>query len=168
MIGVLPHVKGTYLLLVLLPCPMRLQVGRLGTFDLSAGHYAYAGSALGPGGLAARVARHLNPSRRQHWHIDRLLNIGKPQAVWYVELPVRLECAWARAVAALPGASLPVPRFGASDCRCPAHLIGLPSPLDEAMLRAVLVGTLPTPFPISRWALVSNPTDDIISAVERI
>lgn len=156
----LPAREGTYMLIVSLPCPVHMSVGRLGTFDLPAGHYAYAGSALGPGGLAARVARHLNPGRRQHWHIDRLLCAGRPHAVWYVELPVRLECAWARAVAALPGAFLPVPRFGASDCRCSAHLIGLPSPLNEAVLRAVLAGALPTPsIPVGHWALAFNPTD---------
>jgi HEAT repeat protein len=42
--------------------------------------------------------------------------------VWTHTGPTRQECAWAAAAAALPGANVVAPRFGASDCRCPAHL----------------------------------------------
>jgi len=38
----------------------------------------------------------------------------------------------ARALAGLPGVTLPVAGFGSSDCACPAHLFALP----EGMLRA--------------------------------
>ena len=38
----------------------------------------------------------------------------------------------------LPGARLLVPRFGASDCRCPGHLVYLPRrPLDREIERAL-------------------------------
>ena len=34
----------------------------------------------------------------------------------------RMECAWARRIARLPGAHAVAPGFGASDCGCEAHL----------------------------------------------
>lgn len=49
---------GTYALLLKLDKQERITVGKLGTFDLPAGYYLYVGSALGPGGLRARLTRH--------------------------------------------------------------------------------------------------------------
>jgi len=46
---------------------------------------------------------------------SKILKTGKP-----------LECLIAEAVVQTPGASVPVPRFGASDCRCAGHLVRLP------------------------------------------
>ena len=44
----LPEAKGTYVLLALLPRMKRLEIGRLGTYDIIPGFYAYVGSAFGP------------------------------------------------------------------------------------------------------------------------
>ena len=55
----LSNQSGTYALLLKLPKQGQLQVGALGTFAFQAGWYVYVGSAFGPGGLAARVGRHL-------------------------------------------------------------------------------------------------------------
>ena len=114
--------RGTYLLTIRLAQPTAILVGRLGTFGFPAGWYAYAGSALGPGGLKARLARHLRATKRLHWHIDYLLLHGTVETIWLVALPDRLECAWADVILALPGAATPAPGFGASDCRCATHL----------------------------------------------
>jgi len=114
---------GGYVLVLALRRPATLRIGRLGAFHFPAGTYLYTGSALGPGGLAARLAHHrrLNPS--PHWHIDYL----RPQAqlceIWSAASAERLECTWAGVLLSLPGARVIAPRFGASDCRCPAHLI---------------------------------------------
>jgi len=115
--------RGTYLLVIGLGQPTTLTVGRLGTFSFPAGWYAYAGSALGPGGLEARLARHRRAEKRLHWHIDYLLPHGTLETIWQLVSPSRLECAWAAAIRALPGAETPVSGFGASDCRCSAHLV---------------------------------------------
>lgn len=107
--------------------PLRLAVGRLGVCELPAGDLVYVGSALGPGGLAARLARHVRPDKRPHWHIDHLTAVLTPE-IWRVDASgERLECAWVRDLLALPGASVPVSGFGSSDCRegCQAHLIAL-------------------------------------------
>lgn len=122
-----PAAPGTYALVLALDRPRRIVIGRLGVFDFPAGWYVYAGSALGPGGLAARVARHLRREKRLHWHIDYLLRHARVVEVWIRAGPERCECAWARAAAALPGATIAVPRFGASDCRCAGHLVYCPA-----------------------------------------
>ena len=88
---------------------------------LPAGWYVYIGSALG--GLGARLRRHARQEKRQHWHIDRLLGTGQLVSVVARIGPERIECQTAATAAALPGASLPAPRFGASDCRCATHLV---------------------------------------------
>ncbi|MDY6877566.1 MAG: GIY-YIG nuclease family protein [Chloroflexota bacterium] len=124
----LPDQPGTYVLILHLPRPAAITVGRLGCFRFPAGWYTYAGSARGPGGLAARIARHLRVSKPLRWHVDYLRGHAQLVEVWYTEGRQRKECGWAAAVSALPGASIPVPRFGASDCHCPAHLTHFAAP----------------------------------------
>ena len=121
-----PSSAGSYALVVALDRPHSITIGRRGKFHFPAGFYVYLGSALGPGGLAARLTRHLGFEKRRHWHIDYLLGSKHAHVVqvWAVKSAARLECKWARAAMRLPGASIVVPRFGASDCRCPTHLIG--------------------------------------------
>ncbi|HID63538.1 MAG TPA: GIY-YIG nuclease family protein [Anaerolineae bacterium] len=126
---------GTYALLLKLDKRERITVGKLGTFDFPAGYYLYVGSALGPGGLQARLARHRRGSealsqsssgqtgKKLHWHIDYLLRRAQLIEVWSVASEERLECKWGEAASRLPGAQVLVGGFGSSDCRCPAHLI---------------------------------------------
>ena len=63
---------GTYALVLSCASTARIQVGRLGMMQLQRGYYVYLGSALGPGGLRARIAHHQKPSPHPHWHIDFL------------------------------------------------------------------------------------------------
>jgi Uri superfamily endonuclease len=119
---------GTYLLLLNLDRATRLQVGRLGLLDLPPGWYVYIGSALG--GLGPRLRRHLSREKRPHWHIDTLRAAATLTAVAARIGPERVECAVAALVAARPGATLPVRRFGSTDCRCRAHLVHFPTPPD--------------------------------------
>lgn len=119
----LPSGPGTYVLFLHLANNRKLTVGRLGALDFPAGFYAYVGSGQGSGGLAARIARHLRHPKPLHWHIDTLRTYARPLKVWLSEGPQQRECAWAQAMSQLAGASLPAPRFGATDCRCRAHLV---------------------------------------------
>ena len=129
---------GTYVLWFQLERDREIEVGRLGRFHVSAGIYAYVGSARGPGGVAARVARHLRRSRSSHWHVDYLRAEAEPVGVWWAAGGGRRECAWAAALARMPRATLPVAGFGASDCRCSTHLIRFPAlPTAPAFARAV-------------------------------
>ena len=96
--------------------------GRLGDWEALPGFYLYVGSALGPGGLQARLSHHLRPHVRCHWHIDHLTKSGAIEEIWFSSEPVRREHEWAGTLAGLRGASIALPRFGASDCRCTSHL----------------------------------------------
>jgi len=112
---------GVYHLLLHLGEPVSIRVGRLGRFSFPAGWYIYTGSAMG--GLEARIARHRRRRKRLHWHIDYLL--ARARLVDVVAIPTgeSIECVRNRQVLALSEASVVVPRFGASDCRCRSHLV---------------------------------------------
>ncbi|MBI4216843.1 MAG: GIY-YIG nuclease family protein [Chloroflexi bacterium] len=134
--------KGTYALALHLETPQTLLVGRLGVFSFPPGYYLYLGSALGS--LAPRLERHLAGSGRRHWHIDYLRAVATPVGAAYAKTAEREECRWARAALALPGATVVSPRFGASDCRCAAHLFRFPRPPLAALERAL-------GQPLRRW-----------------
>ena len=112
-----------------------LRIGRLGTYRCPGGYYTYVGSALGPGGLAARLKRHFKPVKRLHWHIDYLRRNARWDQVWFCFSRQRLEHRWASALAQLPGAAVPVPGFGASDCRCPRPPVLVPQPAQSRPFR---------------------------------
>lgn len=132
---------GTYVLALWLDRARRISVGRLGEFEFPAGWVLYVGSALGPGGLAARLARHRRrfaSGKRPHWHVDYVREQAVWGGAWARRSGERLECAWAAALGQRPGARILVPGFGASDCRCPAHLVHLPALPDEAWMASIL------------------------------
>ena len=113
---------GTYALVLRATQQKNVQIGRLGKLAMQPGFYVYIGSALGPGGLKARVGRHLLPAARPHWHVDYLRRETEWVAVWYAYDTVRRECVWADAFSNLRRSEIPLFGFGSSDCRCPAHL----------------------------------------------
>jgi Uri superfamily endonuclease len=139
----IPALPGTYALLLHLDAPTSIHAGRLGAMALAAGHYVYTGSARGPGGLRARVGRHLRRDKTPHWHIDALTAVAPVVEVWYTLTTERLECAWASRLRALPGVTVSAQGFGASDCACDSHLLRVDDP---AAAYAVLSG-----WPLSRW-----------------
>ena len=114
-----------------------LRVGSLGVVTLRRGYFIYTGSAAGK--LRSRLRRHLAREKKLRWHIDFLL--ASPHAVIknIVLYPARAdaECRQNQRIKNLPGALLPVPRFGASDCRagCGSHLVYFARP-DFAAIRS--------------------------------
>jgi Uri superfamily endonuclease len=123
-----PRQPGSYVLVMRLPQGVDVDVGKLGRFDFAPGWYAYAGSARGPGGLAARVSRHRRSIKAVHWHVDYLRAHAELTTVWYTIGSQKRECDWARALSELPGACVVAPGFGAADCRCQTHLLFFPTP----------------------------------------
>ena len=96
------------------------------------------GSALGPGGLAARLRHHLRMAKRPHWHIDHLrqkLAIGE---IWYVRGKERHEHHWASRLEDLEVATVPIKGFGSSDCDCPSHLFFMKAQPSLSSGRAIL------------------------------
>jgi Uri superfamily endonuclease len=112
---------GTYVLLLRLRRAQRLRIGALGVFEFPPGWYVYVGSAFGPGGLAARVARHARLAKRLRWHIDYLLPPAELYGVW-AGVGWRQECELTRRIASGSTARICAERFGASDCDCRSHL----------------------------------------------
>ncbi len=102
---------GTYALVLSCRTNARIQVGRLGTMQLQRGYYVYLGSALGSGGLRARLAHHQKLSTRPHWHIDHLRAHTRLHSVWLSYGGIRLEHEWARAIVKVKDATIPVPGY---------------------------------------------------------
>jgi Uri superfamily endonuclease len=113
----LPSAKGTYVLLIHVHQLKRLPVGRLGTFDLRPGFYAYVGSAFGPGGLRARLTHHIEVASDPHWHIDHLLRLATPIEAWFAPSDRKLEHDWVELFEQEKRFTCPIPRFGSSDYR---------------------------------------------------
>jgi len=130
----LPVQPGTYALILGIHESHSIIVGRLGRFEILPGIYVYLGSARGPGGIRARLGRHLKRGDRLHWHIDYLRRESEILGYGFVLSKVDdlgwtpTECYWSQTLVSLRYATIPVPKFGAGDCNigCPAHLIHFP------------------------------------------
>jgi Uri superfamily endonuclease len=107
----------TYQLHILTRAQIEIEVGRLGVCRFPPGRYVYTGSAKT--NMDARIARHKSNDKKLRWHIDYLLN--SPHAnITRVTKSSQSECAVNQSVAG----DIPVPGFGASDCKrgCISHL----------------------------------------------
>ena len=113
----LPDHKGTYVLVMHVPDLKRIVIGRLGTFDIRPGFYAYIGSAFGAGGLRARLGHHIDSVAAPHWHIDYLMSFAMPLEVWFAVSDRKLEQDWVELMEHEPRFNCPIPRFGSSDYR---------------------------------------------------
>ncbi len=113
---------GTYAIVLQLIRTTTMAVGKLGPVSFNTGYYMYIGSAFGPGGLAARIGRHLKPSKKCHWHIDYLRRIAEIREIWYTLHPAKVECRWTRLLKQTRTARVVCPAFGSSDCGCDTHL----------------------------------------------
>lgn len=128
--GQLPATPGAYALVMELNRPLAFRM-----HVLPAGLYVYAGSARGPGGIRARILRHLNREKRRHWHVDHLTAVASIVSI--IAFPGADEHAVLGAALGLEGAETPVKGFGSTDCSsCPAHLVRLcgDAPLGEGAL----------------------------------
>ena len=146
----IPNHPGTYALVLCCDKPFQVQVGRLGQFVFEEGYWIYTGSAFGPGGLRARLAHHLKPSPRPHWHIDYIKLAMRPVEAWITIDKVSREHAWAACMAGRRPASRPIPGFGASDCSCRSHLIHWRRRPTFDGFRRQLLTTIPAQAPLHR------------------
>jgi Uri superfamily endonuclease len=116
--------SGCYSLIITLSQQKWIRIGKLGAARFSAGTYVYTGSAMK--GLTARLRRHCRREKKLHWHIDHLLNMREARVnaiICYPAVPGQ-ECRQNQRIARRSGATVILPRFGASDCRagCASHL----------------------------------------------
>lgn len=121
-VDTLKGLKGAYLLLIRLDEPHPLRINRLGSHTLVAGTYLYAGSAYGPGGLAARLSRHFRRDKKAHWHIDHMTR--EASQLTALAIAGGRECALVEHLLQNGDAEVAVDGFGSSDCaRCRSHLL---------------------------------------------
>ncbi len=119
----IPACAGAYVLVIDLAKSIKVAVGGRAPCALPAGRYLYCGSARGPGGLKARIARHMRRGKPVRWHVDHLTEHGAVRGAFV--FPGGAECALAARLSHLPA---PMPGFGSSDCRrCASHLFAWPS-----------------------------------------
>jgi len=123
-------------LLIELEAGATIEFGAAGERDLSAGWYAYTGSAFGTGGFS-RVERHRELARGErdvrHWHVDYLLGHPASRLSEVVKSTGEdVECEVSRE---LESVAEPIAGLGASDCDCDSHLRSAPD--REALARAV-------------------------------
>ena len=141
---------GTYALLLRADTVRTIEVGALGDMHVSPGTYVYVGSAFGPGGLQARVGRHVRGDGSLHWHVDYLRAVTALAAVWYAYSEVRWECSWASALRQHPKSTIPLEGFGASDCDCSTHLVAFDALPSFADVRERMRPERPNHPPIQR------------------
>ncbi len=122
----MPQGPGSYLLLIRIARPCPLPRGRHAGQVLPPGLYAYAGSARGPGGLRARVRRHLRKEKRLHWHVDALTVAAEDVRALLFPGPDVKECDLVAALRRSGRFGPILPGLGSADCRrCPAHVLRL-------------------------------------------
>lgn len=120
-VGELPSAAGAYIL-AFSSGGLEVEVGALGVVAMPAGRLRYYGSAKGPGGLKARIERHLREDASLHWHVDYLADALEIERVGYTTEVG--ECDLVGRDLESGGWRAPVDGFGASDCSdCPAHLL---------------------------------------------
>lgn len=112
---------GSYLLLLKFTEVVNVEVGKLGELSVKPGFYIYSGSAFGPGGLNARIGRHLRRLKKLRWHIDYLRQEVDNVAAYFLA-NARSECTFANELI-IAGGEVPMKGFGSSDCRCISHLV---------------------------------------------
>lgn len=132
--------SGLYVLVI--EVTRRVRIRALGGHDVEPGWYAYVGSARR--NLRSRVARHLRRKKPIRWHVDHLTTHPAARVAGVVLLPDAgwSECALNRLVGTWIGGTVPVPGFGASDCRegCQAHLWRAERPVAAGDIAAALGG----------------------------
>jgi len=119
----LPREAGAYVLVVELANHVTVRLPGRPDVILPPGRYLYCGSARGPGGIKARVGRHMRRDKADRWHIDQLTTAGTVLGVWV--FGGGDECDLVSELAGFPA---PIPGFGSSDCRnCTSHLLAWPT-----------------------------------------
>jgi Uri superfamily endonuclease len=115
----IPALTGAYVLAINLSELVVVSICRKPSAPLAPGCYLYCGSAKGPGGLAARLARHMRHGKAIRWHVDCLTEAGTVLGAW--TFPGGDECDLVAALSHLP---VPIEGFRSTDCRrCRRHLL---------------------------------------------
>lgn len=142
-----PSGPGAYVVAIAIAAPLAIRLGAAASPLLRPGRYLYCGSAYGPGGLHARLARHFRKDKSIRWHVDQLTTAGEVKGAWAIALGD--ECELVERLGFLP---VPIEGFGATDCtHCRSHLLRWPSRVPARAIRAALAASGESPV----WLRVS-------------
>ncbi|PLJ78104.1 GIY-YIG nuclease family protein [Infirmifilum sp. SLHALR2] len=139
--------RGIYALVVEIESPSLIKLkGK--DVSISPGIYVYVGSAKGPGGVRARVSRHVRKAKKVKWHIDLVTTLPQARVLGaFCAETVEPECVLVPPLESL-GFEHVVKGFGSSDCTrgCTSHFLrwtksgGVDGVLLEAFMLAGLRG----------------------------
>ena len=118
----IPDEKGSYILFFKTEEKKFITIGKLGKITIKPGIYVYIGSAFGPGGLRARIGRHLKKSKKVRWHIDYIRKELDIIDIYFSTRSEKLECIWAQEILN-SGAGVLLKNLGSSDCKCMSHFL---------------------------------------------
>ena len=109
----------TYQIFINLKKDIKIQIGKLGLFDLPKGNYIYTGSAKK--NIEQRIKRHLanSTNKKLHWHIDYFL-ADKNTQITEIKKSEIAECKLNQQIKG----QVIINGFGSSDCKkqCGSHL----------------------------------------------
>jgi Uri superfamily endonuclease len=118
-----PSLPAAYAMAIELADTVVVMLSGRAPIALPAGRYLYCGSAKGPGGLKARLSRHMRRSKSVRWHVDQLTEQGLVIGSWI--FPGGDECRLVQMCSYLP---MLIAGFGSSDCAtCGSHLLQWPN-----------------------------------------
>ena len=105
---------------------------------LQRGWYLYMRSTFGPGGLGARLRRHLRTDKTKYWQLDTLVAHCGVAEIWYRCEIRHLESIWAQALLSHQDTVIPLAGFGASDSRGSSRLVWVCSGKEVNRVRRIL------------------------------
>ena len=142
-------VNRLYVVAAWVPRRETIVVGALGPITFTRGWYAYVGSARR--GRDARVARHMRPDKPVRWHADYLFSRHPATRSWLFDTELT-ECDLAALLRRQSANEQvqPLARFGASDCGCEGHMVGV-RPVDVAAVTRRITSRV-------AWAAACRPT----------
>jgi Uri superfamily endonuclease len=156
----IPEIGGTYILIMNVVDDLYVKIGCLGRHELKKGIYIYVGSARGPGGLKARIYRHLKLNKKVRWHIDYLTVNPKVKikAIFYLESRALLETVIAKKLFNDDFFEGVVKGFGCTDKRSSyTHLYKLKSTSSiEELIRKLMRITEDTCYEERGFIIVNN------------
>jgi Uri superfamily endonuclease len=121
--------SGAYQLYINISRKVKIKIGSLGEFKFEQGIYVYTGSAMK--NLRQRVARHQRlasdkDKSKLRWHIDYLLTnkFVHLEEIKLFPSTQKEECEINQVLLNQGKATIPIAKFGSSDCRnCKSHLV---------------------------------------------
>lgn len=149
-----PREKGIYALVLRIRNEVLISL-KSRCWSIEPGTYVYVGSAGGPGGLRARILRHISRPSKRHWHIDYLTSDDGVE----VYAVVYTVCSWGPRAESIVASCLhdaglvAIEGFGATDDKeSKSHLYKLASSEESSLdIIAECMRTLSSNCNIGTW-----------------